>query len=139
MTIAVRYHSRGGNTKKVALAIAEAAGVEARTVATPLSEKADVLFLGSAIYAAGVDDAIKDFLKNNKDNIGTIYNFSTAALLPSTYAQVKKLAEEQGIAISEREYHCRGSFALLHRNHPDEGDLTRAKAFAKQVVEKAGK
>ena len=139
MSIAVRYYSRGGNTKKLAQAIAEAVGVEARNVATPLDEKTDIVFLGSAVYAAGVDQAVPDFLEENKDNIGTLYNFSTAALIPSTYKQVKKICEELAIPISDREYHCRGSFALLHRGHPDEGDLVRAKAFAKQAVEKAGK
>ena len=139
MKIAVRYYSRGGNTKKVALAIAEAAGVEARTVAVPLDEKADVLFLGSAVYAAGVDNAVKLFLEENKENIGTVYNFSTASILPSTYKQMQKITGDLGISLSDREYHCRGSFALLHKGHPDEGDLARARAFAKQVVEKAGK
>ena len=99
----------------------------------------DILFLGSAVYAGGVDNAIKMFLEENKDNIGVLYNISTASLLPSTYKQVKKIAEDLGIAVSEREYHCRGSFALLHRGHPDEGDLARARSFTKQVLDKAGK
>lgn len=138
MKIAVRYYSRGGNTKKLALAIAEAAGVEARTVAMPLDEKADILFLGSSVYAAGVDNAVKLFLEENKDNIGTIYNFSTAALIESTYKQVKKFAEGLGLTVSDKEYHCRGSFALLHKGHPNDGDLARAKSFARQVVGKQG-
>lgn len=53
----------------------------------------DVLFLGSAVYAAGVDPAVKDFISANKEKIGAIVNLSTAALLPSTYKQVKKFAE----------------------------------------------
>ena len=35
MNIAVRYYSRGGNTKKIAEAIAKAVGVEAKTVSEP--------------------------------------------------------------------------------------------------------
>ena len=137
MTIAVRYHSRGGSTRKVAQAIADAVGAEALTVNTPLQEKADILFLGSAVYAGGVDEAVKAFLNDNKDYIGTVYNFSTAAVAPSTYKQIQKLTGELGIDLSEREYHCRGRFLLMHTKHPDEGDLLRAAAFAKQVVEKA--
>ena len=38
MKIAVRYYSRGGNTKKLADAIAKAVGVEALTADTPLKE-----------------------------------------------------------------------------------------------------
>ena len=56
MKVEVRYFTRTGNTKKLADAISEALGVKAETVDAPLSEKADILFLGSSVYAAGVDD-----------------------------------------------------------------------------------
>ena len=137
MNIAVRYYSRGGNTKKLADAIAEAVGVEAETVDRPLDERTDVVFLGSSVYAGGIDESVKRFLRKNQSLIGTVYNFSTAAIAPSTFNQVKKLADECGIAVSDREFHCRGSFLLLHRGHPDKGDLTRAVSFAKLAVQKA--
>ena len=135
MKAAVRYFTRSGNTKKLALAIAEALQIEAKEVSVPLEEKTDILFLGSSVYAAGVDDAIKRFIADNRDKIGMIYNFSTAALISSTYKQVQKLAQENGVQIAEEEFHCRGSFALLHRSHPDEEDLKNAAAFAKQIME----
>ncbi len=134
MTVAVRYFSRSGNTKKVAEAIASAAGVEAKTVDSPLEEKTDILFLGSAVYAAGVDPAISDFIKNNSAKIGKIANFSTAAVIPSTYRQVKKIAEENNVCILEKEFHCKGKFAVMHTSHPDENDLNSAKDFAKAVI-----
>lgn len=136
MNIAVRYFTRTGNTKKLAMAIGEAVGVEVQDVSAPLTEKADILFLGSSVYAAGVDDAVKAFIAENKSNIGTIYNFSTAALLSSTYKQVQKLAEENGVSIAKEEFHCRGAFAVMHRNHPNEDDLKNVAAFAKGVVGK---
>ena len=136
MNIAVRYFTRSGNTKKLALAIAEAAGVEAKDVSAPLTEQADILFLGSSVYAAGVDDAVKKFLAENHDKIGTLYNFSTAAIISSTYAQIKKLAAQHGIKVADEEYHCRGSFTLMHKGHPDEADMRQAAAFAKRVLEK---
>ena len=134
MNVVVRYFTRTGNTKKLADAIAEVVGVKAETTDSPLSEKADILFLGSSVYAAGVDDKVKEFLKTNKDNIGTLVNFSTAALLPSTYNQVKKLAESLGIKVCELEFHCRGSFGALHKNRPNAQDVEAAKAFAKGIV-----
>ena len=136
MSAAVRYFTRSGNTKKLADAIAKEIGVEAKEVSQPLQEKTDVLFLGSSVYAAGVDNAVKKFIADNKDKIGCIYNFSTAALLPSTYNQVKKLAEENSIAMAEEEFHCRGSFMLMHKNRPNEEDMTQAAAFAKEVMKK---
>ena len=134
MNVEVRYFTRTGNTQKLADAIAEVVGVKAETIDSPLSEKADILFLGSSVYAAGVDDKVKEFLKDNKDNIGTLVNFSTAALLPSTYNQVKKLAESLGIKVCELEFHCRGSFGALHKNRPNAQDIEAAKSFAKGIV-----
>lgn len=96
----------------------------------------DVLFLGSSVYAAGVDEQVIKFIKENRDKIGEIVNISTAALLPSTYKQVKKIAEENNVAISEKEFHCRGSFAMMHRNHPDEKDLAEAREFVKDFIKK---
>ena len=70
MKIAIRYYTKSGNTKKLADAIGNQLNVEVLTVKTPLTEKVDVLFLGSSVYAAGVDESIKSFIRNNKDNIG---------------------------------------------------------------------
>lgn len=134
MKVAVRYFTRSGNTKKLALAVAEAAGVEALDVSQPLLEKTDIVFLGSAVYAAGVDEAVKRFLAENKDNIGMLYNISTAALLPSTYGQIKKLAADCGIAVAKEEFHCRGSFSLLHRGRPNEKDCQEAADFAGKIL-----
>ena len=62
MKIAIRYYSRGGNTTKLAKAISEAVGVEAFTTDVPLKEDVDILFLGSSVYAYGVDDHVKQFI-----------------------------------------------------------------------------
>lgn len=56
MRVEVRYYSKTGNTKKLAEAVAKAAGVEAKTTSSPIMEGTDILFLGSSVYAAGVDD-----------------------------------------------------------------------------------
>ena len=133
MKIAIRYFTRSGNTKKLADAIADAVGVEAKEVSVPLEEPVDILFLGSSVYAAGVDDAVKKFIVDNHANIGTLYNFSTAALISSTYKQIQKLAGENGVKVAEEEFHCRGSFTVMHKGRPNQEDLDAAAAFAKKV------
>lgn len=135
MKIEVRYFSRTGNTKQLAEAIAAAVGVEATEVSVPMYEKADLVFLGSSVYAAGVDSAVRNFMEDNNHRIGKLVNFSTAALLSSTYRQVKQIAEINDIDVAEEEFHCRGSFAFLHRGHPNEEDLAAAADFARAVVE----
>lgn len=134
MKVAIRYFTRTGNTEKLANAISEALEIAAETVEKPLEEKVDLLFLGSSVYAAGVDDEVKEFLRNNKDKIGTLVNFSTAALLPSTYNQVKKLAEALNIEVCDKEFHCRGSFGPLHKGRPDAHDCQAVKTFAKSLT-----
>ena len=135
MSIAVRYDSKTGNTRKVAEAIAQALGTVALTVGDPLLEKADILFLGSAVYAAGVSPEVKAFIAGlEKDKVGAVACFSTAALLPSTYKQVKKLVEAKGIPVLEKEFHCRGRFHFAHKGKPDESDLKAAAAFARDVA-----
>ena len=94
MHIAVRYHSRSGNTGKLAEAIGRAAGTEVMDVSVDLTEKTDILFLGSAVYGGDVDEAVRRFLKDNREKIGILYNFSTAAVAGSTYKQISRIAEE---------------------------------------------
>lgn len=134
MKVAIRYYSRGGNTKKLAEAIGEELGVEALTTDTPLDEDVDILFLGSSVYAYGVDDNIKKFIENIGVNVGCVYNFSTAALIKSTYAQVSKLTKEKGLLLSNEEYACKGAFGPLHKGKPGEKEIKEVKAFARKVV-----
>ncbi len=135
MKIAVRYYSRTGNTKKLAEAIAKAVHAEAKTTDEPLSEDVDILFLGSSVYANGVDGAIKRFIQNLNVNVGKVVNFSTAALVKSTYKQVDKLLAEKHVPLAQEEFYCRGSFAMLHRGRPNEEDLKAAMNFAAAIAE----
>ncbi|MDO5291586.1 MAG: flavodoxin family protein [bacterium] len=135
MKTAIRYYSKTGNTRKLAAAISQIIGVPAETVSHPIDKPVDVLFLGSSVYAAGVDQEIKKFIASlDKAKINRVICFSTAALLPSTYKQVKQLIEERGIPVDEREFHCRGSFKLLHRDRPNEQDLKDVQSFASKII-----
>ena len=62
MNIQVRYLSKSGNTKKVAEAIAEEVGIIAQSITEKDSKDIDILFLGGAIYWAGVDSELKKFI-----------------------------------------------------------------------------
>ena len=134
MRVAIRYYTRGGNTKKLADAIAEAIGVEAKTTAEPLTEDVDILFLGSSVYAYGVDDEVKKFIKGIDVRVGKVVNFSTAAIIKSTYKQVAKLLAEKNISFAKEEFACRGSFAVMHKGKPDADDCKAAADFAKKIV-----
>ena len=135
MKIAVRYYTRSGNTKKLADAISEALNIEAFDVSVPLREKADILFLGCSYYAFDVDEAVKDFIVNNKDHIGGIVCFGTSAMMKSMKKPVSKVAKTVGVTVSDKEFHCHGRFGKIHKRHPDADDLKAASEFAKKVVQ----
>ena len=134
MKIEIRYFSKTGNTKKLADAVAQELNTEAKELSAPLDEKADVLFLCNSVYWAGADSSVKRFITENKDKIGLLVNVSTAAMIESTYAQIRKIAGKEGVKLSDKEFHCRGKFAALHSGHPDEADIAAVKAFAGKVI-----
>ena len=133
MTYAVRYYTKTGNTKKLADAVAAALGVTAEPISKPVTEKVDLLFLGNSYYAFSIDPEVRAFVASlDKDQVGKIVNFGTAAMLNSTYKKVKAVADRVGVAMDEKEFHCRGEFKGIHKGRPNEDDLKAAVAFVKQ-------
>lgn len=134
MNYQVRYYTRSGNTKKLATAIAEAIGCSAQSIDTPLSEKADILFLGCSYYAFDMDEAVKKFISENKEKIGKIVCFGTSAMMKSMKKPMRKVADECGVLLSEEEFHCRGTFGPFHKDRPNDSDLKKATDFAKKIA-----
>ena len=134
MKVAIRYYTSGGNTKKLADAISKAVGVDAETTSAPLTGDVDILFLGSSVYANGVDSEVKEFIKGINVKVGKVVNFSTAALIKSTYKQVSKLLGENQIPLAKEEFYCRGSFAMMHKGRPNADDCNAAADFAKKIL-----
>ena len=135
MKIAVRYYTKTGNTKRLAEAIANAVETEALPISEPISEPVDILFLGNSYYAFSIDPDVRDFVKGlDKNKVGKIVNFGSAAMLNSTYKKVKAEADKVGIPMDEREFHCKGEFKGIHKGKPDEADMKAAAEFARSIV-----
>ncbi len=134
MKAAVRYYTKTGNTKKLAEAIAEAIGVEAKPISEGLDEHVDALFLCNSVYAANIDKDVKYFVASNMENIGCVVNVSTAALINSTYGRMCDLCKALGVQISGSEFHCKGEFKFMHKGRPNEEDLENARQFAKNLL-----
>ena len=136
MKVAVRYYIKTGNTKRLAEAVANAVGVEALPVSVPVEEAVDILFLGNSYYAFSIDPEVRSFIKGlDKNKVGKIVNFSSAAMLNSTYKNVRAEADKVGVPMDEREFHCKGEFKGVHKGKPDEKDLKAAAEFARKIVE----
>ena len=135
MKTAVRYYTKTGNTRKLAEAIAAAVGEEALPVSMPVEEPVDVLFLGNSYYAFSIDPEVRAFIRSlDSSKVGRIVNFGSAAMLNSTWKKVKAEADQAGIAMDNREFHCRGEFKGIHKGRPNEEDLKEAAEFAREII-----
>ncbi|MCQ2405967.1 MAG: flavodoxin [Oscillospiraceae bacterium] len=134
MNIAVRYFTRSGNTKKLAEAVAKVAFAEAMEVSSPLTEKADILFLACSYYAFDIDPEVKRFILENKSNIGKIVCVGTSAMMKSIKRPVRRVASKAGITVADEEFHCRGQFKKAHPGRPNENDLSMAADFVKSLI-----
>jgi flavodoxin len=137
MKIAIRYFSITGHTEKMAAVVSQVTGVKVETIDIPLTEEVDILFLGSALYAGGIDKKVKEFIASlDKNKVKDVVCFSSAAVLKSSYSQVKKLLEKQNIKVDVREFHCRGQFKAINKGRPNENDLENLQEFVKKIISK---
>ena len=136
MKYAVRYYTKTGNTKRLAEAVADVLGVEALPISEGVNEQVDYLFLGNSYYAFSIDPEVKDFIRSlDKNNVGKIVNFGSAAMLNSTYKKVKAEADKVGIPMEESEIHCKGEYKGVHKGRPNSDDCNAAAEFAKRFTE----
>ena len=130
MKTAVRYYSRSGNTKALADAIADAAGVKAVSVDSPeaaINEPVDILFIGGALYAYGLDGHMKEWLKTlKKENVKTAAVFSTSWISKHSLDLLKKGLAEAGVPVEEEAFYV--------KNRPDAQQLKAAEKFAKKHI-----
>ena len=135
MKIAVRNYTKTGNTKRLAEAVAGAVGVGALPISNPVDEPVDILFLGNSFYAFNIDPEVRDFIRSlEKSKVGRIVNFGSAAMLNSTWKKVKAEADKVGVAMDEREFHCKGEFKGIHKGRPNQKDMQAAAEFAKKII-----
>lgn len=132
MNIAVRYCSRSGNTKAAAEAMAEEVGVKALSVDDPAAvpaEPVDLLLIGGALYAYGIDDRLKAYLSTlSAENVRSAAVFSTSWLSKHALDVIAKSLAAKGIAVQEERFWAKGSQISAH--------LDEARAFAKKAAQK---
>lgn len=135
MKFDIRYYTETGNTKKLADAISEVVGVEAKTIQNPITEEVEVLFLGTAIYAFGLSKEVKEFL-SSLDNklVKKIVVFSTTAISKKARNMVEKLTKNLGIVVDEKNFYCKGSFKFLNKGRPNENDIASCKEFVTEYI-----
>ena len=130
MSAAVRYYSRSGNTKALADAIAQAVGTQAVSVDAANAKfdtPVDVLFVGGALYAYGIDGHLKEYLKTLKaSDAQKAVVFSTSWVSKHAIDLIKRGLSEAGIPVADDVLYVRGK--------PNDAQLADAAAFAKRFV-----
>ena len=130
MNIAVRYYSRSGNTKAVAEAIAKAAGVSAISVDSKdaaITEQTDMLFIGGALYAYGLDSHLKEYLRTlDGSKVRRAAVFSTSWISKHAIDLIKKGLAEKGVRVEEDAFYV--------KSRPNDDQLDQAAKFAGKVL-----
>jgi Uncharacterized flavoproteins len=139
MNIRVVYHSRSGNTMKLAQAIGEVFNVRPERIGKEkitFSEPVDLLFIGDGIY----------FHKPHRKTRALIQRLDPAivknAVAFGTYGnqfeigeQITSLLQEQHINVVGSPFTCKGdSPGTDNHGHPDETDLHNARRFAQDIA-----
>ena len=134
MKNAVRYYSRSGNTKTAAEAIARAIGTDAVSVdsaSASLEEPVDVLFIGGALYAYGIDKHLKAYLGSlKKDQVKKAVVFSTSWISKHAIDLIKDELNRKGIPVEKE--------TLYFRGKPGEKQLQDAANVARRFMKTDG-
>ncbi len=127
---AVRFYSRSGNTKILAEAIAKAAGTEAVSVdaaGAAVTEPVDVLFVGGALYAYGLDKHLKAWLSElDGAKVKKAVVFSTSWLSKHSIDLIRNALQAKGIDVAA-DY-------IYAKNKPSAEDLKAAEEIVKKAI-----
>jgi len=128
--VAVRYYSKSGNTKLLAEAIGKGAGVIPISVdedSAKITEDIDVLFIGGALYAYGLDKVMNEYLAGiDGSKVKKAVVFSTSWISKHSIDLIKKALVAKGIEVADETCYV--------RNKPNEKQLAEAEAFAKKFI-----
>lgn len=127
MKIAVRYHSRGGNTKTLAQAIASAVGVKAEMIGVPFDEPVELLFVGGGVYGGAIkgdiDSSLRSYLENLEPSVvKSVAAFSTAGVMDGA-KRIASAVKAKGINVHNETLPMKVG-ARNHRIFVKEGVLT---------------
>ena len=128
--VAVRYYSKSGNTKLLAEAIGRGAGAIPISVdedSAKITEEIEVLFIGGALYAYGLDKRLNKFLAEiDAGKVKKAVVFSTSWISKHSIDLIKKALNEKGIEVADETCYA--------KNKPSESQLIEAEEFAKKFV-----
>jgi flavodoxin I len=133
--VSVIVDSHGGNTRKVAGAIAEVMGITSKDISPGLTDDAKLLFLGSGTYGGKPGEAMMKFIGSGDFSGRKVALFGTSASLAGGQKMITVMTDaltKKGATIAGA-YHCKGKWLLINWGHPNNEDLENAKKFARMM------
>ena len=130
MSVAVRYLSKFGRTRRIAAAIAEGAGAEAFSIDDEpvLQEYVDVLFLGGAPYANVMDPKLRAYAESIlPEKVGAVVLFTTSNWSRRTVVGLRRIFTAKNIPVANEYFYSH--MTKINQN------LEHAKDFGKRLVE----
>ena len=135
MKTAIRYYSKFSHSKQMAEAIEEIVGAKAATVAEPLSESVDTLYLGAGVFLGKVNGDVIDFINTlTPEKVKCVVLFGSCAIIESPVPQMRKALEARGIKVCDKSFTCKGSMGPVHSGHPDAQDIESFKQFIQSTI-----
>ena len=135
MNTAIRYFSKFGHSAKMADVVAQVTGVKAETVAMPISEPVDTLYLGSGVMLGKISGDMVNFIKTlTPNNVKRVVCFGSCAIIKSPVPQMRQLLKAQGITVDDQSFTCKGSMGPLHAGHPNQQDLDNLRQFIETTI-----
>lgn len=134
---AIRYYSKFGHSELMAKAIEEIVGAKAKTVATPIDQPVDILFLGAGVFLGKVNSAVDKFIASlSPDKVGCVVLFGSCAIIDSPVPQMRKALEARGIKVADQSFTCKGSMGPINSGHPNTKDVENFKSVVKSILAK---
>ena len=139
MNIALVYFSRGGNTRKIAEAMAEELEVTAVDVMKEQPDVSDVdlLVVGSGTYGSKPGKEMVAYLENIKPVTGkkaACFSSCASGDASKTLNAMKDILGEKGYSTVDC-FSCLGKWlmGLSRRGHPSDEEIAQAREFAKKL------
>jgi flavodoxin I len=137
--ISVIVFSRGGNTRKIAGAIAEELGVPVQDTNAPFPRDARLVFLGSGTYGGKPGEPMEKFIESENFSGKEVALFCTSGGQRGAEHMMGVMREallRKGATVIG-DFSCRGKFLFTNRGRPNTEDLANAKKFAREMAKLA--
>jgi len=134
----VIFYSRGGNTRKVAEAIAAELGTKAESVDDArISKEGSVLFLGSGCYGGKPGPQMLEFIGKSDLSGRKVAVFGTSGGgIGRELDDMEAALRERGALVLGR-FSCKGrTFILINWGRPNDSDLSDARKFARSMSDR---